>query len=95
MLTVSPDVHVDFSHFRVHLLDSRGFALRASGLNDRGKSAPGTSTKALDWIDAWPNRWQQESGCGWAIASNDGVLGQISVRTLRLLRRWMIGEPLA
>ena len=50
---------------------------------------------ALAWIDAWPNRWQQESGCGWAIASNDGVLGQISLRTLRLLRRWMIGEPLA
>ena len=31
---------------------------------------------ALAWIDAWPNRWQQESGCGWAIASNDGVLGR-------------------
>ena len=51
--------------------------------------------EALAWIDAWPNRWQQESGCGWATASNDGVLGQISLRTLRLLRRWMIGEPLA
>ena len=51
--------------------------------------------EALAWIDAWPNRRQQESGCGWGIASNDGVLGQISLRTLRLLRRWMIGEPLA
>ena len=26
--------------------------------------------EALAWIDAWPNRWQQDSGCGWAIASS-------------------------
>ena len=22
--------------------------------------------EALAWIDAWPKRWREESGCGWA-----------------------------
>jgi hypothetical protein len=31
--------------------------------------------EALAWIDAWPNRWRQERGCGWAAASDHAVLG--------------------
>lgn len=40
--------------------------------------------EVLDWIEAWPQRWQRESGCGWAIASDDSVLGQVSLRTINL-----------
>jgi RimJ/RimL family protein N-acetyltransferase len=40
--------------------------------------------EALEWIAAWPERWRQETGCGWAAATDDGVLGQISLRTISL-----------
>ena len=40
--------------------------------------------EALAWIEAWPKRWRQESGCGWAVASDAGVLGQVSLRTVSL-----------
>jgi Acetyltransferase (GNAT) domain len=40
--------------------------------------------EALAWIEAWPKRWRQESGCGWAVASDVGVLGQVSLRTVSL-----------
>ena len=40
--------------------------------------------EALAWIEAWPTRWRQESGCGWAVTSQEGVLGQISLRTVTL-----------
>lgn len=34
-----------------------------------------TENEALDWIASWRQRWQQETGCGWAAASDEGVLG--------------------
>jgi RimJ/RimL family protein N-acetyltransferase len=40
--------------------------------------------EALDWIASWPKRWHDESGCGWAAANDDGVLGQISLRKVSL-----------
>lgn len=40
--------------------------------------------EALAWIDAWPTRWRQESDCGWAVTGQGGVLGQISLRGVRL-----------
>jgi ribosomal-protein-alanine N-acetyltransferase len=40
--------------------------------------------EALAWIAAWPERWQRESGAGWAVSGADGVLGQISLRTIYL-----------
>lgn len=40
--------------------------------------------EALDWIASWAERWQQETGCGWAAANDEGVLGQISLRTVDL-----------
>ena len=40
--------------------------------------------EALAWIEAWPKRRRQESGCGWAVASDVGVLGQVSLRTVSL-----------
>jgi RimJ/RimL family protein N-acetyltransferase len=45
---------------------------------------PMNENEALDWIAAWPQRWRQETGCGWAAACDEGVLGQISLRTLNL-----------
>jgi [ribosomal protein S5]-alanine N-acetyltransferase len=43
-----------------------------------------TEDEALAWIEAWPTRWRQESDCGWAVTGEDGVLGQISLRTVTL-----------
>jgi ribosomal-protein-alanine N-acetyltransferase len=43
-----------------------------------------SENEALAWIAAWQDRWQQESGCGWAVADDGGVLGQISLRTIDL-----------
>ena len=40
--------------------------------------------EALAWIDAWATRWRQESDCGWAVTGQGGVLGQISLRGVRL-----------
>jgi [ribosomal protein S5]-alanine N-acetyltransferase len=40
--------------------------------------------EALDWIAAWADRWRKETDCGWAVASDDGVVGQISLRTVDL-----------
>jgi ribosomal-protein-alanine N-acetyltransferase len=43
-----------------------------------------TEDEARLWIGSWPDRWNQESGGGWAIASASGLLGQISLRRLSL-----------
>jgi RimJ/RimL family protein N-acetyltransferase len=54
--------------------------------------------EARAWIDAWPGRWSEESGGGWAIANASGVLGQISLRRLSLaeglgeLSYWVLPE---
>ncbi|MFF4776673.1 GNAT family N-acetyltransferase [Microtetraspora fusca] len=41
-----------------------------------------TDDEARDWIDAWPDRWRQETGAGWAVVDTDEVVGQISLRRL-------------
>jgi len=41
--------------------------------------------EARTWIGSWPDRWAEESGGGWAMADESGVLGQISLRRLDLL----------
>ncbi|WP_433393875.1 GNAT family N-acetyltransferase [Micromonospora sp. KLBMP9576] len=43
-----------------------------------------TDDEARDWIHTWPRRWQHETGAGWAIVDDSGVLGQISLRRLAL-----------
>lgn len=43
-----------------------------------------TDDEARDWIDAWPGRWGQETGAGWAVVAASGVVGQISLRRLVL-----------
>jgi RimJ/RimL family protein N-acetyltransferase len=40
--------------------------------------------EALAWIETWSQRWRRETGCGWAVANHEGVLGQISLRTVHL-----------
>jgi ribosomal-protein-alanine N-acetyltransferase len=44
-----------------------------------------TADEARAWIEAWPSRWKEETGSGWAIATRSAVLGQISFRRLNLL----------
>jgi RimJ/RimL family protein N-acetyltransferase len=43
-----------------------------------------TEDEARAWIGAWPDRWAQESGAGWAIADATALVGQISLRRLNL-----------
>jgi RimJ/RimL family protein N-acetyltransferase len=43
-----------------------------------------TGPEAVAWVAAWPGRWTEETGAGWAIASASAVLGQISLRRLNL-----------
>jgi len=40
--------------------------------------------EALAWIETWPLRWQNETDCGWAVAGEGVVLGQISLRGVNL-----------
>ncbi|GII55306.1 acetyltransferase [Planotetraspora thailandica] len=40
--------------------------------------------EARDWIDAWPGRWRDETGAGWAVLHAGEVAGQISLRRLFL-----------
>jgi RimJ/RimL family protein N-acetyltransferase len=43
-----------------------------------------TEAESRVWIESWPVRWAEESGAGWAIADEARLLGQISLRRLRL-----------
>ncbi|MEU3458210.1 GNAT family N-acetyltransferase [Micromonospora sp. NPDC006766] len=43
-----------------------------------------TNDEARQWIDSWPLRWRQETGAGWAVTNQSGVLGQISLRRIDL-----------
>ncbi|HVQ88585.1 MAG TPA: GNAT family N-acetyltransferase [Actinomycetes bacterium] len=43
-----------------------------------------TEEEAAVWIAAWPDRWKAETGAGWAVVTESGALGQISLRSLNL-----------
>lgn len=43
-----------------------------------------TDDEARDWIDAWPDRWREETGAGWAVVDASDVVGQVSLRRLVL-----------
>ncbi|MET7425166.1 GNAT family N-acetyltransferase [Dactylosporangium sp. NPDC005555] len=43
-----------------------------------------TDAEARDWIARWPARWRAETAAGWAVTGQDGVAGQISLRTIDL-----------
>lgn len=43
-----------------------------------------TTDEAHAWLTSWPQRWQAETGAGWAVTDTGGVLGQISLRRLHL-----------
>jgi len=40
--------------------------------------------EAVAWLEAWPNRWREETSCGWAVTDGRQVLGQIAFRTIDL-----------
>jgi [ribosomal protein S5]-alanine N-acetyltransferase len=43
-----------------------------------------SEVEAREWIASWKEHWKQETGAGWAIASGSELLGEISLRKLRL-----------
>ncbi|MEW2384301.1 GNAT family N-acetyltransferase [Micromonospora sp. NPDC047707] len=47
-----------------------------------------TDDEAGDWIAAWPGRWRDETGAGWAVLDAERVVGQISLRRVDLAEGW-------
>ena len=47
-----------------------------------------TPDEAVAWVRGWPQRWQDEDGAGWAIEIDGEVVGQISLRRIRLDEAW-------
>jgi len=43
-----------------------------------------TESEALAYVYAWPERWDDEVGAGWAIELGDEVIGQVSLRQIRM-----------
>lgn len=43
-----------------------------------------TVNDAKEWVLHWTDRWQKESGAGWAIAHEGEAIGQISLRRIDL-----------
>jgi len=78
------------------LLRTDGLALRPWRAGDVGTVAaayddPGiqrwhtrsmSPDEAAAWVASWADRWQGETGCGFAITTDDEVVGQISLRSL-------------
>jgi len=43
-----------------------------------------TRDEAGQWIAAWSDRWQAETGAGWAVLADGEVAGQLSLRRIDL-----------
>jgi RimJ/RimL family protein N-acetyltransferase len=43
-----------------------------------------TEDEALAWVTSWPDRWQAETGAGWAVTRPDGLVGRVGFRTVNL-----------
>lgn len=43
-----------------------------------------TRDEALDWLRSWPDRWQAETGAGWAVTRQHVVVGRVGLRTVNL-----------
>ncbi|WP_315093734.1 GNAT family N-acetyltransferase [uncultured Cellulomonas sp.] len=79
-----PVLHADGLHLRPWRADDAGAVVRAyadPGIrqwHDRSMNP----TEAAAWVASWADRWRGETGAGWAVATTDAVLGQISLRSL-------------
>jgi RimJ/RimL family protein N-acetyltransferase len=40
--------------------------------------------EAASWIDAWPDRWNQETGADWAVSTGGTVVGRVGIKRLDL-----------
>jgi RimJ/RimL family protein N-acetyltransferase len=43
-----------------------------------------TAQEAEEWVASWATRWQAETGAGWAVWDDQGVLARMSLRGLDL-----------
>ena len=43
-----------------------------------------TEAEAADWVRSWSDRWQAETGAGWAVTDRDAVVGRVGFRTIDL-----------
>lgn len=43
-----------------------------------------SSLEAEAWVASWPERWAAETGAGWAVCDDQGLLARMSLRTLEL-----------
>lgn len=43
-----------------------------------------TEAEALAWVRSWPERWEAETGAGWAVVEDGILLGRVGFRALDL-----------
>ncbi|WP_421743239.1 GNAT family N-acetyltransferase [Cellulomonas sp.] len=81
--SVQPILHAEGLHlrpWRAQDVDAVVAAYADPGIrrwHDRSMDHP----EAAAWVASWADRWRAETGAGWAIATTDAVLGQISLRS--------------
>ncbi|MFL6164392.1 MAG: GNAT family N-acetyltransferase [Jatrophihabitantaceae bacterium] len=43
-----------------------------------------TYPEAREWVASWADRWQGETGAGWAVTERDVLVGRVGFRTIEL-----------
>ena len=43
-----------------------------------------TDDEAAEWVASWSRQWTAETGAGWAVCDDDGLLARMSLRALDL-----------
>ena len=47
-----------------------------------------TDQEAEEWVAAWSERWAAETGAGWAVCDERGLLARMSMRSRNWPRAW-------
>ncbi|GAB3138018.1 GNAT family N-acetyltransferase [Micromonospora sonneratiae] len=82
--TAQPVIHADGLVLRPWRCSDRPAVLAAYADPDiqRWHCRSMTEDEAGDWIAAWPGRWRNETGAGWAVTEASEVVGQVSLRRI-------------
>jgi len=40
--------------------------------------------EAAEWVASWPRKWAEETGAGWAVCDDEGLLARMGLRALSL-----------
>lgn len=47
-----------------------------------------SEAEAVGWLLSWAERWQRETGAGWAVTQTGELLGRVGLRTIDLDEGW-------